>query len=180
VKELILTQKPLFLAKLHQNSDNLLFLTKIHSSEVNSMDLIVCYENKIEQICGTLLSVLTSLPFASKYVDCAISGQIHHVNGNYQIQRQQAVVAVCVLTIEPAICIFTLNLQPLKDGTGGPRPRRLLTANRVVTLTHPAIALSFFDRDHIVCVGTKSQTYKRTCFELDVIKSKDQLNLSVA
>ena len=51
------------------------------------MDLIVCYEHRIEQICGQQLKTMQSLTFTgqNKFIDCAISPVINYVSSNYQV-----------------------------------------------------------------------------------------------
>lgn len=55
----------------------------------------------------------------------------------------------------------------------------MLVKNRTIPLLIPAIALSFYDKDHLVVVGAPQHNFKRACFEFDVEKTKEGTNLKV-
>lgn len=59
-------------------------------------------------------------------------------------------IAVCVLTTEPSLQIYQLQGSNLLSGSN---EVRLLTKNRTIPLLIPAIALSFYEKEHLVLVG---------------------------
>jgi hypothetical protein len=48
-----------------------------------------------------------------------------------------------------------------------------------VPLLIPSIAMSFYEKEHLVLVGSPLHQSKRTCFEFDIMKTKEQMNLRV-
>ena len=75
-----------------------------------------------------------------------------------------------MLTTEPSLQIYQLQASQGEQA-------RILQKSKVVPLLAPAIAMSFYEKDHLVIVGNEKHAFKRTCFEFDIVKTKDQMNL---
>jgi hypothetical protein len=163
LQSVALTEPPVFLGKLHVTEDPKLLIK-------HTKDLIMCTKQSIHHVCGTTLQTLVSFELPN-FVECAISPAIYYINANHTILKQQAVIAVCVLTSQPSLEVFQVQTK----AANGERP--LLTRIEVIPLAMQATTLSFFDKEHIAVVG-ESPEFKRVCFDLEVYKSRDLLNIS--
>jgi hypothetical protein len=105
-KAMNLPSKPLFLSRLFFTEK--ISWNKSLQFQQERMDLIVCYEQRIDQICGKQLKTLQSilLQANAKFIDCAVSPTLSYTNKYNEVQSQHSVIAICVLTSFPAVDIF--------------------------------------------------------------------------